>query len=101
MPAFPPLALAALMLAALPAAAVPAAAQQAAPSQLAASVGLRLRAYGFDVDPRTLSTRQLAALHMLMSDHENGFHSRVYTQTRQQIRTILSWDAPTVPEPAQ
>jgi len=57
-----------------------------APTQLQHSVAWRLRSYGYSVDTRRLSTRQLAALHMLM------IHPGRYIETRMKIRTILSWD---------
>ena len=59
---------------------------EAAATQLQRSVAWRLRAYGYRVDARQLSTRQLAALHMLT--HRPGR----YIETRMKIRTILSWD---------
>lgn len=55
-------------------------------TQLQRSVAHDLVQYGYRVDPRALSTRQLAALHMLMREHER------YHVKRMKIRTILSWE---------
>jgi hypothetical protein len=62
--------------------------------QLVASVQQRLNVLGFTgVDARTLSTRQVAALHMELRGGAFSF-GRNYIRARQRVETILGWDAP-------
>ena len=65
----------------------------AAPNaQLVASVQARLDRLGFaHVDAGTLTTRQIAALHLQLHDRQGygGFYSM---DTRSKIKVILGWD---------
>ncbi|UWQ22319.1 hypothetical protein [Jannaschia sp. W003] len=87
-----------LVLAALLAAAAasPVAAQGANTSQLAASVQHRLNTLGFgDVDARTLSTRQLGALHLKLQGPVFGgvgLNNR-WIRKRAEVQSILGWEA--------
>jgi hypothetical protein len=67
----------------------------AAPNaQLVASVQQRLDVSGFaDVDAGTLSTRQVAALHMQLQGRAPR-HGRPWIETRQKVKAILRWDPP-------
>jgi hypothetical protein len=78
---------AALAVAPLPAVAAPNA-------QLVASVQNRLDFLGFrDVDASTLTTRQIAALHMQLQGRALSFGPR-WIESRQKVKAILRWDAP-------
>lgn len=81
----------ALLLALLLAATVPV---QAAPNaQLVASVQQRLDRVGFpDVDAATLSTRQIAALHLELDGRAMDFGGFARLTTQQRVRVILGWD---------
>jgi hypothetical protein len=67
----------------------------AAPNaQLVASVQHRLDHLGFaDVDAATLSTRQIAALHMELQGRALGYGAP-WIETRQKVKAILRWDPP-------
>ena len=79
------LALAAALAATTPAVAAPNA-------QLVASVQHRLDALGFrDVDARTLTTRQIAALHLQLQGRALSYGPR-WIDTRAAVRAILRWD---------
>jgi len=86
-----PLILSMLLATTVPAA--PALSQQS--SQLAASVQHRLNALGFrEVDARTLSTRQLAALHLKLQGPVFGgvgLRNR-YINLRSEVGVILRWE---------
>lgn len=63
--------------------------------QLVASVQSRLNWLGFrNVDARTLSTRQVAALHLkLQGSNTGGFgFSNNRQRLRSEVRTILRWE---------
>ncbi|SFJ09205.1 hypothetical protein [Jannaschia pohangensis] len=66
----------------------------AAPNaQLVASVQHRLNVFGFDhVDAATLTTRQIAALHMQLQGRAGSLYGANYIRTRQRIQVILGWD---------
>lgn len=100
-----PLALALLAALAAPIAAVPSPARAQAPAaaearaphpQLVRSVQHRLNRIGFrDVDARTLSTRQIAALHMRLQGPifgGVGLDNR-WINLRSEVRRILLWEA--------
>tara|TARA_R110002012_G_scaffold34960_1_gene100391 strand:- start:655 stop:927 length:273 start_codon:yes stop_codon:yes gene_type:complete len=66
----------------------------AAPNaQLVASVQQRLDILGFrDVDAGTLTTRQIAALHMQLQGRAMDFGGFRRMNTRSRVKVILSWD---------
>ncbi|MEL6587205.1 MAG: hypothetical protein AAFY65_10030 [Pseudomonadota bacterium] len=68
----------------------------AAPNaQLVASVQNRLDRIGFtQVDARTLSTRQIAALHMELQGRAFSRFGPGFLRTREKVKVILGWDAP-------
>ncbi|MEM9433238.1 MAG: hypothetical protein AAGA12_04900 [Pseudomonadota bacterium] len=72
-------------------------AASAAPNtQLVNSVQHNLNLFGFaEVDASTLSTRQIAALHMKLSSNATRFGLNGI-RLRQDIKVILGWDAPVV-----
>ncbi|WP_179378923.1 hypothetical protein [Jannaschia marina] len=71
--------------------AVPAVAEPNA--QLVASVQQRLNLLGFrDVDASTLSTRQIAALHMQLQGRALDFGGFNRLNTRSRVQVILGWD---------
>lgn len=65
----------------------------AAPNaQLVSSVQMRLNTLGFGaVDASSLSTRQIAALHMQLQGRNMAF-GIPQMDTRQKVRVILDWD---------
>ncbi|WP_371156660.1 hypothetical protein [Jannaschia sp. 2305UL9-9] len=67
----------------------------AAPNaQLVASVQNRLDRLGFDaVDADSLTTRQIAALHMQLQGRALSFGPG-WIKTRQRVQVILGWDDP-------
>ncbi|CTQ48333.1 hypothetical protein [Jannaschia donghaensis] len=66
----------------------------AAPNaQLVASVQQRLNYLGFrGVDARTLTTRQIAALHMQLQGRNLDFGGVRRMNARSQVKVILGWD---------
>ncbi|CTQ31565.1 hypothetical protein [Jannaschia rubra] len=62
-------------------------------AQLVASVQQRLDILGFaDVDARTLTTRQIAALHLELQGNAMDFGGFNRMNTRQRVKIILGWD---------
>lgn len=81
----PVLALMAALACAMPAAAAPNA-------QLVASVQQRLDGLGFrHVNAGTLTTRQIAALHLQLTSRSVGFGPR-WIDRRARVKAILRWD---------
>lgn len=66
----------------------------AAPNaQLVASVQQRLNHLGFrEVDASTLTTRQIAALHMQLQGRALDFGGFNRIDTRNRVKVILNWD---------
>lgn len=66
----------------------------AAPNaQLVNSVQQRLDILGFrDVDASTLTTRQIAALHLELQGRAMSFGGFNRINTRQKVKVILGWD---------
>jgi len=62
-------------------------------AQLVASVQHRLNSLGFTkVDAATLTTRQIAALHMQLGRRTGSAFGGDYIRTRQRVQVILGWD---------
>lgn len=83
----------ALALLAALAAAAPAAAQGAAPNRhLVSNVQHTLNVLGFrEVDAASLTTRQLAALHLNVAPKAPGYGAQ-WIRLRQDVKVILGWD---------